>query len=458
MINVLVSIYMICLYITIGYACYYAILYLVGLLPHKQRYKIVKDKLKFCIFVPCHNEGPVIGATVENYRNITYNKDLFDIYFIADNCTDNTADEIRKAIQATNRTKKDNFSILERSVNDPKKKGKPHALRWAIDKLEKDDAFYSKYDMFMILDADNFVDADILTHINSQYLSYKEKKRPAMIQTYLDSKNNETIISRGYYTSYRISNGFFQLPKHRLNLVPAIGGTGFAMDINFLKEIGGYNCNSLTEDLEIQTIATLKCKNIAYNGNVRIYDEKPTGLKQAIVQKTRWAQGFWYNFFKYLIPLTISLFNIKQIGFFFKKIDMLLYLSVKLIVLLGVIASTLSSVLFLFGALPQMPTPFSYLSIGLSIVTILMIPIASLYDGTKAEKKKILLHFIPNVIAMAVLSIIEIITAIIGLFKCGNQTTWKKTTHKLTSVTIDEEVSKEVVDKVVNKEKKKFAQ
>ncbi|MGN1207864.1 MAG: glycosyltransferase family 2 protein, partial [Christensenellales bacterium] len=271
---------------------------------------MIDDKQKFCIFVPCHNEGGVIKATVENYININYNKDLFDIFFIADNCQDDTAKEIRQAIDDN---KIPNFFLFERFVDDPKKKGKPHALRWAIDQLEKDDKFYNKYDMFMILDADNFVDADILKHINSQYLSYKENKRPVMIQTYLDSKNKNSLVARSYYTAYRVTNRFFQLPHHCLGLNLAVGGTGFAMTTEFLKEIGGYNCKSLTEDLEIQSIATLKGKRIVHNINTRVYDEKPTGVKQAYVQRTRWAQGHWFLFFKYYFLLLINLFNFKTI-------------------------------------------------------------------------------------------------------------------------------------------------
>ena len=438
-VDILIDIYMVFMYIVLCYTCFYVVLYIVGLFNHKQKYKIVEDKLKFCIFVPCHNEGSVIGATVENYRKITYNNNLFDIYFIADNCSDNTAKEISDAIlrTANKENKKENFFVIERNVNDLTKRGKPHALRYAMDKLEENNAFYEKYDMFMILDADNFVDRDILTHINSQYLSYKEKKRPAMIQTYLDSKNNENVISRGYYVSYRISNGFFQLPKHRLGLVPAIGGTGFAMETSFLKDIGGYNCKSLTEDLEIQTIATLKCKKIAYNGNVRIYDEKPTGVKQSLVQRTRWSQGHWYNFFKYCIPLFISLFNFKQIKFFFKKLDNLFYLAVKVILILGVISLFMTIGFVIFGVIPPIPTSVIILNIILSVLAVLLVPIASIYDGSKSEKKRAIISLIPNYISIVVVSIIDIIASILGLFKCGNQKTWKKTSHKVVKLNKD---------------------
>ena len=269
-------------------ACYYAFFAIISLLSHKQKYPMVEDNQKFCIFVPCHNEEPVIAATVNNLLKINYNPELFDVFFIADNCSDKTADKIRETIALTGDGKITNFHCLERNEKDPTKRGKPHALRWGMDLLEEEDKFYNKYDMFITLDADNFVDSDILKHMNSQYLSYKENKRPVMIQSYLDSKNKNNLIARGYYVCYRYTNGFFQLPRHKLGLAVGIGGTGFAITTKFLKDIGGYNCTSLVEDLEIQTIATLKGKKIVYNHNTRIYDEKPTGLKQATVQKTRW--------------------------------------------------------------------------------------------------------------------------------------------------------------------------
>ena len=213
---------------------YYAFLYIVGLIAHKQKYPIVEDKQKFCILVPCHNEGPVVAATVENYTHIQYNKDLFDIYFIADNCNDDTAAVLEEAIKKYNAT---NFHVLVRSDSPSDQRGKPYAIKWAHDTLESQNKFYSAYDMMMILDADNFVDEGILKHVNSQYLAIKEKRRPVMIQCYLDSKNKNGLVARGYFEAYRVMNPFWQMSKQKLNLVPGIGGTGFAMDTKFLKEI-----------------------------------------------------------------------------------------------------------------------------------------------------------------------------------------------------------------------------
>ena len=418
------------------YVVYYVFLYIVGFIFHKQKYPMVEDKQKFCIFVPCHNEGPVVAATVENYTHIEYAEDLFDIYFIADNCSDDTANILREAIKNSG---KRNFHVLVRKEKDINKRGKPHALRWAIDALESQHLFYSYYDMMIIFDADNFVDATILKHINSQYASIKDKKKPVMIQCYLDSKNHNSLVARGYFQSYRVTNAFWQISKQKLHLNPAIGGTGFAVTTKFLKEIGGYSCTSLTEDLEIQTIATVKNRRIEYNGNARVYDEKPTKIKQSFVQRTRWAQGHWWLFFRYTPLLLIQLFNPFTIKNFFKKLDMIMYLAARLFSIVSSV-TILLNLFYLISCLvigrdsAYVPLWAQYMNIGILVLTIAVIPLSSLYDGSKEEKKHILRDLIPNIIGIYLVGLIDLLIGYPGLFKCGNQKVWKKTTHCVTSL------------------------
>ena len=415
---------------------YYALLYFVGLFAHKQKYPMAEDKQKFCILVPCHNEGPVVEATVENYTHIEYSKDLFDIYFIADNCADNTAEVLENAIKKYNAT---NFHVLVRSDSPSDQRGKPYAIKWANDTLEAQGRFYSYYDMMMIFDADNFVDAGILKHVNSQYLSIKDKKKPVMIQCYLDSKNKQGLVARGYFETYRVMNAFWQMSKQKLNLVPGIGGTGFAMDIKFLQSIGGFTCKSLTEDLEIETIATIRNKRIAYNGNVRVYDEKPTKVRAAFVQRTRWAQGHWYLFFKYTPILLIQLFNPLTIRSFFRKVDVIIYLAARLFGMVAVFALLMNCFYIVCSWIMHFDS--SYLPLWVQILnycilalSLIVVPASSLYDGSKDEKKRILIDFVPNVVGLYLVGLIDMIIGFPGLFKCGNQKVWKKTTHKVVSM------------------------
>ena len=442
--DIVIMIWNILFYPCLFFSCYYVLLSIVGLIFHKQKYPMREDKLKYCIFVPCHNEETVIGATVENLAKINYNQELFDIYFIADNCADQTAKKTREAIESLGMK---NFHSLERFESDKKKRGKPHAMRWGIDLLENNGGFYQKYDMFMVFDADNFVDADILKHMNSQYLSYPEKKRPVMIQAYLDSKNKNNLIARGYYVAYRMTNGFLQLPKSKLGLVPGIGGTGFAASTEFLQSIGGYNCSSLVEDLEFETIATLHGKTIAYNHNVRIYDEKPTGLVQSAVQKTRWCQGHWYVFFKYSWRLFFKMLNPKEFRLFFKRLDSIIHLSSLVFMLFATLATFYPIVLHLCNVTVPDSTLLG-ISSAMFVISILIFPISSLYDGKKEERRRVLIDFIPNIIASIIMMLVYFYSNIVGLLHCKNQTVWKKTAHKVTSMNSP-------VEKSNNKSKKK---
>lgn len=414
---------------------------------------MVDDKQKFCIFVPCHNEGPVVESTVENFTHIEYDPSLFEIYFIADNCSDNTADILREAIS---KYKRNNFFVLERHDPDVNKRGKPHALKFGIETLENKNHFYSYFNMFMILDADNFVDPGILKHINSQYLSYKVKNRPVMIQAYLDSKNSNTLVARGYYITYRFMNAFWQMPKQKLHLVPGIGGTGFAMDMGFLQSLGGFNCTSLTEDLEIEVMATLRNKNIAFNRNVRVYDEKPTTLKASLVQRTRWAQGHWFLFFKFFWRLFIQLFNVKTIKNTFKKIDVMIYLFSRTFIMLSVFSLLLSIVIGIFQIVswcagtgtydPLLPKELEWVywvNGAMLVLSIVAVFLSVVMDGKPQERKRAFITFIPNLISLYLISIIEMIVGFPGLFKCHNQKVWKKTAHNITNMSTAEERHKE---------------
>ncbi|MBS7263228.1 MAG: glycosyltransferase family 2 protein [Eubacteriales bacterium] len=431
--NVLTIIYYILFAVVEIYILSTGILAIIGLFPHRQRYAMRADETRFCVFIPCHNEGAVIASTVADHARICYDADKFDLYYIADNCTDDTAEHIKDAIALTGRT---NLHLLVRTETDPTKRGKPHALRWAMDKLEEEGGFYGRYDMFMILDADNFADKDILRHINSQALSYPAEKRPAVIQAYLDSKNCDSLVARGYYTGYRVSNRCAQASRHFLGLNPAVGGTGFACSTAFLRKMGGYTCRSLTEDLELQTIATLMGERIVFNGNTRVYDEKPTRFKQSLIQRIRWSQGHWYNFFKYGGRMLIRAFDPRRPRAMGRRLDMVVYLATMLVVFLTVLMPLYTGLLMLLGyPIPPIPEPLGTVNLVLGAVTaVLVIPVTALYDGTQREKRRILIDFLPNVLAVLLLSVIVTIAAVAGLFLCGNQKTWRKTSHCVVSM------------------------
>lgn len=73
-------------------------------------------------------------------KRLDYPKELYDIFVIADNCTDKTAEKAREK----------GALVYERFDKD--KRGKGYALEWMFNKLFKMD---KKYDAVIIFDADN---------------------------------------------------------------------------------------------------------------------------------------------------------------------------------------------------------------------------------------------------------------------------------------------------------------
>jgi cellulose synthase/poly-beta-1,6-N-acetylglucosamine synthase-like glycosyltransferase len=226
---------------------------------------------KFIIFIAAHNEEKVIGNIIRNLKSINYPDNMYDIYVVADNCDDNTADVASK----------NGARVLERY--NPEEKGKGFCLEWAFKKLSES---LRDYDAICILDADNLVSDNFLLEMNKQ-LSKGDK----VVQGYLDSKNPyDSWISGNYSIAYWISDRLFQLPRYYLGLSCALGGTGFVMKTEVLEDIG-WKATCLTEDLEFSLRLVLKGMRVSWSHDAIIYDEKPLHLKQSWKQRKRWMQG-----------------------------------------------------------------------------------------------------------------------------------------------------------------------
>ncbi|WP_050607526.1 glycosyltransferase family 2 protein [Clostridium niameyense] len=253
---------------------YYLVLSLFGLKKHEDKKgETFKPQKKFALVVAAHNEEMVIGKIIESLRSLDYPKELYDIFIIADNCTDNTA--------SIGRSYKD-VKVCERNV--PDKRGKGYALEWMFGKIFNMD---TKYDAIAIFDADNLVSKNFLREMN-----YKLCEGYKVVQGYIDSKNpNDSWITGSYSIAFWTANRLFQLARANLGLSNQIGGTGFCMDTEILKKLG-WGATCLTEDLEFTCKLVLNGYKVGWCHNARVYDEKPLTLKQSWSQRKRWMQGF----------------------------------------------------------------------------------------------------------------------------------------------------------------------
>ena len=98
------------------FGLYQFVIAVAALIKVKEKPLKTNKKHRFMIVIPAHNEEAVVGNLVDSIMKIDYPKELYDVYVIADNATDNT----RKVAEEHGAT------VYER--NDPTKKTKGYAL------------------------------------------------------------------------------------------------------------------------------------------------------------------------------------------------------------------------------------------------------------------------------------------------------------------------------------------
>lgn len=264
---------------------------------------ILEEKVnRFMAIIPAHNEENVIGPLVESLINQNYPKDYYDIYVIADNCTDRTAEIAENA----------GAIVLKRFDEEHKTKG--YALQWFLEQKIKEDA---PYDAFCIFDADNIVDSNFLKAMNKKLCQGED-----VVQGYRDIKNpTDSWVSAGYALFYWTMNRFYHLARYNVGLSPLINGTGFMVRFDVIKP-DGWNTNTLTEDIEFSLKRIINGKKLGWATDAIVYDEQPVGFKQSWKQRTRWTVGHIQCLERYTKPLAAAVKEHKTMMNF----DGLLYL------------------------------------------------------------------------------------------------------------------------------------
>ncbi len=251
---------------------YQFIISLCSLVKLKEKPLKTNKQHKFMAVIPAHNEQEVIVNLIESLKNQNYDKELYDIYVIADNCTDHTARLARNA----------GAIVYERY--DETKKTKGYALDWFLGQKIEENA---QYDAVCIFDADNIADKNFLTAMNKKLCQGED-----VVQGYRDIKNpTDNWITSGYALFYWTMHKFYHLARYNLGLSPLLNGTGFMVKFDIIKENGGWKTVTLTEDIEFSLQRILKGKRLGWATEAIVYDEQPTGFNQSWSQRSRWTVG-----------------------------------------------------------------------------------------------------------------------------------------------------------------------
>ena len=310
---------------------------------------------KFAIVVPAHNEEKIISKTIYSLSSLIYPKKNFDVFVIADNCTDQTA-QIARSL-GTN--------VLERTNTELR--GKGYALRWAFDKVL---AHENKYDAVIVVDADSLMSGNYLEVMND-YLARGRRVIQSSDLVLAEPGNWSVEATRIGFLLY---NYVKPLGRKVLGLNMGLRGNGMCFSADILKE-NPWQAWSLTEDVEYGLVLQLKGIRIDFAPEAVVLAQMPIEAVNAQTQRSRWELGRFQIIKAYTPKFLKKAFREKSLTYFDVFIDLItppfVNMMFMILVILGVVFLLWVTGLFpsihllLWGLL--FATGILYLMIGLHV-------------------------------------------------------------------------------------------
>lgn len=306
--------------------CYfYQLVYVVVSLVKAPKALVARRDHRYAVLISARNESSVIADLLRSLQQQDYPTDLVDVYVIADNCDDDTA-EIARECGAT---------VFKRF--NKKKIGKGYALNWGLHRIWEqfddecetgagtvgDETRWSSsaqtlckrswkrgaekcpYDAYFVFDADNVLSRTYISEMNKTFDAGAKAST-----SYRNSKNFSTNwISAGYGIWFLREARFLSQSRLLLNTSCAISGTGFFIAHELLKDANGWKWHLLTEDIEFSAYQICRGTRISYSPEAVLYDEQPEDFRTSWNQRYRWAKGFYQVFAHYAGGLVKGIFT-----------------------------------------------------------------------------------------------------------------------------------------------------
>jgi len=226
-------------------------------------------RYNFAILVPAHNEEILLPGLLGSLAALEYPKDKYAIYVVADNCTDNTARLVRETGWV---------HVFERF--DDVQRGKGHALRWLMQRLEEHNIMH---DAYVIIDADSVVQEDFLQAMS------RELARGA------NAMQADSAVSNAYESPSTILRQiaislFYHIRALGRNAIggsSTLNGNGMCFSRTLLERYP-WQAYSLSEDYEYYLHLVQHGELVRYVPDAIVRSYMPTSFIQMRTQDIRW--------------------------------------------------------------------------------------------------------------------------------------------------------------------------
>ncbi len=229
---------------------------------------------RFLFVIPAHDESSVIGITVRSCLAVDYDSERFQVFVIADNCTDDTA-IVAEAAGA---------QVMIR--DDPARKSKGFALEDFFRASSKNPAI-RPFDAYVLVDADTSVSGDLL-RVFDQSL----RRGDDFIQGYYTVRNADASWRTRMLTyAFSLTNGVWLAGLDQLGLSAGLKGNGMCFRESALERFP-WQAHGLVEDMEFAWNLRIGGERVRFQPFARVFGEMVSrGGSGAASQRRRWEHG-----------------------------------------------------------------------------------------------------------------------------------------------------------------------
>ncbi|MFT4539648.1 MAG: cellulose synthase/poly-beta-1,6-N-acetylglucosamine synthase-like glycosyltransferase [Planctomycetota bacterium] len=247
------------------------VLSMAGALQPRKRPQKAARQLHLAIVVPAHDEEGGIERCVSSLKACDAPQGQVDVFVIADNCSDETAQRAEAA----------GAQVLVRDEADLR--GKGYALDFAFTRLLADER---NFDAFLVIDADTTVAPNLVKVFESAF-SYGTRAAQCR---YTASNPDASLRTRLQNIALLAFNFLRPRGRERLGLSVGIAGNGFGLRRDVLARFP-YEARSVVEDLEYHLKLVEGDVRVEFLESTSVLGEMPTGQKAASSQRARWEGG-----------------------------------------------------------------------------------------------------------------------------------------------------------------------
>jgi len=229
--------------------------------------------VRFSIIVPAKNEGKVLPRLLDRLVNMEYDRSKYDITVIQDSSTDDTEEQCRRY-----ELKYDNVKCVTLPPSN-KVNGKSRALNYAL--------MTTKGDIVGIFDADSVPKLDVLSIVAPKFYDPKV----GAVQGKLVPINVRESLTARFASLEELLYEYSIAGRARMGLFVPLEGTCSFIRKDVLSMVGGWNEETLTEDLDLSLKLHSLGYKVLYSPSALTWREVPVRFRVLWKQRIRWYRG-----------------------------------------------------------------------------------------------------------------------------------------------------------------------